>query len=353
MAGSSDRYSRESFASANPGGILGFSPPSKATDWRHGPETTLAVFVAIQCALSAWLLANNMLDLTAAACLSTGLIAVAAMFAQQRTEGALPAATPCAPAELASSVSEILVSRFEPAFLTTIDEQSQTWADLTARISHELRTPLNAVIGFSDLMERELFGPLGNARYRDYAAHIKDSGEALLKSAEDTLALSALLVASNSDQRSQASSLSALALEAWHGVAPQAHRRGVSLELMISDTLEVAGDRRALRQALMNLLIEALSRADAGAPISVSAQADGDTVTIKFAVTGSKPLLVPRDPSLAICVARALLELQGTSLVTSTLPGRCGWQASTVLDLAVQSDFFAGPRRPAAAECRA
>ena len=43
------------------------------------------------------------------------------------------------------------------------------------------RTP-KAIIGFSDLMGREIFGPLGHARYADYAAHIKDSGDALLKS---------------------------------------------------------------------------------------------------------------------------------------------------------------------------
>ena len=62
-----------------------------------------------------------------------------------------------------------------------------------ARVSHELRTPLNAVIGFSDVMDSELLGPVGHPRYREYARHIRDSGRELLKSAEDTLAITALL----------------------------------------------------------------------------------------------------------------------------------------------------------------
>ncbi len=69
----------------------------------------------------------------------------------------------------------------------------EAWGDLMARVSHDLRTPLNAVIGFSDVMGSELFGPVGDARYRDYIAHIRDSGRELLKSAEDTLAITSLL----------------------------------------------------------------------------------------------------------------------------------------------------------------
>ena len=58
-----------------------------------------------------------------------------------------------------------------------------------AQMSHELRTPLNAVIGFSEVMLRELYGPLGHARYQEYAHHISESGGRLLKSSEDALAV--------------------------------------------------------------------------------------------------------------------------------------------------------------------
>ena len=66
-------------------------------------------------------------------------------------------------------------------------ELARSRAQLVAALSHDLRTPLNAVIGFSDVMQRELFGPLGHDRYRDYAVHIRDSGEQLLKAAENII----------------------------------------------------------------------------------------------------------------------------------------------------------------------
>ena len=65
------------------------------------------------------------------------------------------------------------------------DDLPATGADqLLAQMSHELRTPLNAMIGFSEVMLRELYGPLGDTRYQQYAAHISETGGQLLRSAE-------------------------------------------------------------------------------------------------------------------------------------------------------------------------
>lgn len=61
--------------------------------------------------------------------------------------------------------------------------------DLMARLCHDLRTPLNAIIGFSEIIERELLGPLGSERYQSYATHIRQSGIDLLAAVETTLAL--------------------------------------------------------------------------------------------------------------------------------------------------------------------
>ena len=71
---------------------------------------------------------------------------------------------------------------------------------LLAQMSHELRTPLNAMIGFSDVMLRELYGPLGHTRYQEYAAHISESSGQLLRSAEDALAVTETMSAVMADR---------------------------------------------------------------------------------------------------------------------------------------------------------
>ena len=63
-------------------------------------------------------------------------------------------------------------------------------SEFLANISHELRTPLNAVIGFSEVMEQGLFGPLGHAKYQEYARDIHESGSYLLEVINDILDMS-------------------------------------------------------------------------------------------------------------------------------------------------------------------
>src|SRR5690606_36209740 len=59
-----------------------------------------------------------------------------------------------------------------------------------ANMSHELRTPLNAIIGFSEMMQRQLLGPIGTERYLDYITGIRESGEHLLDLISDILDMS-------------------------------------------------------------------------------------------------------------------------------------------------------------------
>jgi signal transduction histidine kinase len=62
-------------------------------------------------------------------------------------------------------------------------------SEFLATMSHELRTPLNAIIGFSDIIRRELYGPLGNGKYTEYARDINESGSHLLSIINDILDL--------------------------------------------------------------------------------------------------------------------------------------------------------------------
>ncbi len=297
-----------------------------------------ALFIAVQIVEFAILFVQGSLDLAIAVCLSTSLLTVATLFTSQRRGGDPAVASNQAPTA-AHAWNATVQSPALCAPSGTLSEESQSWVDLMARINHELRTPLNAVIGFADLMERELFGPLGNARYRDYAAHIRQSGEALLKSAEDTLALSSLLASQPISQRPQVSNLATLARDAWSSLEPSAATRTVAIDIAIPDTLDVAGDRLIHRQIIINLLIEALARAQSGTKIKIQGRAHGDMVRFQVAVQADQAARVTA-PSLALCVASTLLEHQGSSLVASDHQAARTWTASTVLDLAVQSDFF-------------
>jgi signal transduction histidine kinase len=95
------------------------------------------------------------------------------------------------------------------------EQKDRNWAELMARVNHELRTPLNAVIGFSDMMALKLFGPVGDPRYEDYIRHIRDSANELLKSAEDTMALTALVAHPSACDGAKTFELEELAREAW------------------------------------------------------------------------------------------------------------------------------------------
>jgi signal transduction histidine kinase len=272
-----------------------------------------------------------LLSAIAAATLVTVVLAVGGTDAALHSSPAITEPELAGPGELAAGIaaSEIRVS---PVPLQTCAEPRA----LMARVSHELRTPLNAVLGFSDLMSRELFGPLGDRRYQEYACHIHDSGRALLKSAEDTLAVTALLTDGKLRADAEPLELRLLGAEAWHFFASE-RQRGICLDIEISDDIEVLGERRVLRQVLINLLTEALTRISSGGRLAIEARVFGDRVALAVLVEGPQEIAETGD-SLAVCLARTMLELQGKQL--SLHHGPAAWSGATVLDRAMQTDFF-------------
>lgn len=222
------------------------------------------------------------------------------------------------------------------------EDRSRAWAQLMAQVSHELRTPLNAVIGFSDVMDAEIFGPVGHPRYREYVDHIRDSGRALLKSAEDTLVLTQLLTEPGPLRSSAAIDFSRAATDAWAFHAPAAAERDIAIEIAAEPSLQILGDRRLLRQVLVNLFAEAMRRAGDGSRIELTARTEGDLAELALVVRGGARSR-PEGSSLPLSLARALLELQDAFLVE--LPsGPTEWRVVTMLARSAQQDFFAADR---------
>ncbi|MEQ9329909.1 CHASE2 domain-containing protein [Thalassobaculum sp.] len=159
-----------------------------------------------------------------------------------------------------------------------------------ANMSHELRTPLNAVIGFADLMKRELFGPLGNEHYRAYVADIIDSGSKLLAMIEAILEFSrsehASLAETGKDGDMQA------AVEAvLRDVRPAALERDVTVAAEVQEGMpSLAVDEAILYQIMQNLVSNAVKFSPTGSRVTLRA----------FVSDDGRPAMVVTDHGLGI-----------------------------------------------------
>ena len=155
-----------------------------------------------------------------------------------------------------------------------------------ANMSHELRTPLNAIIGFSEMMQRQLLGPIGSARYLDYIAGIRQSGEHLLDLISDILDMSKI-EAGKYDLDLEELHISKVIRLAIHMVEGRANEAGITTAIEITnEALQVVADRRALMQILLNLLSNAVKFTEPGGAVRVECLERGDYVSIKIHDTG-------------------------------------------------------------------
>ena len=148
-----------------------------------------------------------------------------------------------------------------------------------ANMSHELRTPLNAVIGFSDAMKENLFGPL-DARYQDYATHIYASGQHLLDLISDVLDM-AKLEAGKFVLNVEPVDLEAVVTDCIRLVMQSAKNRRIDLTTNFpADRISLMADRRAVKQILLNLLSNAVKFTPDGGRVEVDIAANGGSVQI-------------------------------------------------------------------------
>jgi PAS domain S-box-containing protein len=160
---------------------------------------------------------------------------------------------------------------------------SRAKSEFLANMSHELRTPLNAIIGFSEVMLREVKGPLGNASYLEYAKAINDAGDHLLDLINDVLDL-AKVEAGQWELYEEEIDLQRLVNWAGRMVSEQAASRQLDVVFNIStrdDTPDIVyADERALRQILLNLLSNAVKFTDPGGRIEISREINAEDYLI-------------------------------------------------------------------------
>jgi signal transduction histidine kinase len=146
-------------------------------------------------------------------------------------------------------------------------------------VSHELRTPLNSILGFSEILATELYGPLGSAQYREYAEIIRSSGEKLLKLVNQVVEI-ARLQTGEAEIQLQAERLAPFLEDLSDGVSEVLAARNLRLVIEPCGELEAKVDARALRTVLTNLLQNAITFSPEGGAIIVGARRTRDALEI-------------------------------------------------------------------------
>ena len=235
-------------------------------------------------------------------------------------------------AELADNLSEQK---------TRAEEASRAKSRFVANMSHELRTPLNAIIGFSDLIESEALGPLGNSRYRSYAGDIRNSGQHLLSLINDILDFSK----ADADRLSlheESVDLEELLEGSVRMLLPRAAHENVKLVLEPPPSgLRLRADAKRLKQIVLNLVSNAIKYTPAGGKVNLGAGIEGDgalAMTVRdtgvgiseadqrkvleaFVQVDNAPNRAHEGTGLGLPLTKRLVELHGGSL---TLESRLG-----------------------------
>ncbi len=168
------------------------------------------------------------------------------------------------------------------------ENASSQKSDFLAKISHEIRTPLNAIIGFSEVMMEERFGPIGNDRYKDYLKDIRTSGSHIMSLINDLLDLSKI-EAGKLDLKFASVSTNDVINECVALMQPQANRERVIIRASLPESVpNVVADQRSLRQIVLNLLSNAIKYNKSGGQVilSTALESNGE-VALRVRDTGT------------------------------------------------------------------
>ncbi len=214
-------------------------------------------------------------------------------------------------------------------------------SEFLANMSHELRTPLNAIIGFAQLIQQEIHGPLGAEPYKEYVGDIRESGSHLLRIINDILDLSKAAAGKMTLEEDHLSP-GDIAAGVCRLMRHRTEAARLDLTLHVADDLPALwADERKLKQMLLNLLSNAVKFTEPGGRISVAvelASADGLRIAVRdtgvgiaqdqiahvlepFAQADGTLSRKADGTGLGLPLVKAMIELHGGRLVLESEPG--------------------------------
>lgn len=222
---------------------------------------------------------------------------------------------------------------------TRAEEANQAKSKFLANMSHELRTPLNAIIGFSEIMEKGMFGKLGVDKYHEYCRDIHQSGQYLLDVINDVLDMSKI-EAGRMKLEPEDLVLNDILADAIRVVSTHGAEKNLTLSSSISSDITLRADRRAIKQIALNLLSNAVKFTPAGGHVTVRGRRAGGCVLVSISDSGigiaqealqklghpfeqveSQLTKTHHGSGLGLAIAKSLVELHGGRMRIRSTPG--------------------------------
>jgi len=221
------------------------------------------------------------------------------------------------------------------------EEASRAKSEFLANMSHEIRTPLNAILGFSDSMQRQILGPMGNEKYHEYAAAIHVSGCHLLELVNDVLDLSKIEAGRYVLDRRHVDLID-IVKGCLQITRETASRKSIDVVLDVPDHLPaINADPRAMKQVILNLLTNALKYTNGGGRVTITLGLKAADVFIQVADTGigipkediatlteafvqgrtSQAYLAHKGTGLGLAITESLVQMHGGFLMIESEVG--------------------------------